>query len=151
MHMITENLLVGNISDSRDPPVKVGALLLVAAEFTLEAPEWLISGRIPFLEYAEAEPRLLDHAVSWVEEHISGNRVMVCCRAGMGRSVSVVMAYLCCVQGMTYDQVFKLVMTRRPGATPLPSLEEAIAQVHLLRQARTKDKKTPASHPASGA
>jgi protein-tyrosine phosphatase len=86
---------------------------------------------------------LLDQAVSWVEEHISGNRVMVCCRAGMGRSVSVVMAYLCCAQGMTYDQVFKLVMTRRPGATPLPNLEEAIAQVRLLREARTKGKKTP--------
>ena len=151
MHMIMENLLVGNINDSRDPPVKVGALLLVAAEFTLEAPERLISGRIPFSEYAEAAPRLLDQAVSWVEEHISGNRVMVCCRAGMGRSVSVAMAYLCCVQGMTYDQVFKLVMTRRPGATPLPNLEEAIVQVHLLREARTKDKKTPASPPASGA
>jgi hypothetical protein len=42
--MITENLLVGNINDLRDPPVKVGALLLVAAEFTLEAPVWLVSG-----------------------------------------------------------------------------------------------------------
>jgi protein-tyrosine phosphatase len=76
---------------------------------------------------------------------------MVCCRAGMGRSVSVVMAYLCCVQGMTYEQVFKLVMTRRPGAMPLPNLEEAIAQVRLLRKARTKDKEKPASSPASGA
>ena len=103
MHMITENLLVGNINDAREPPVKIGALLLVAAEYALESPNWLISSRIPFTEYAEAEPLLLDQAVSWVEQHISDNRVMVCCRAGMGRSVSVVMAYLCCVQGMTYD------------------------------------------------
>ena len=87
MHMITENLLVGNINDSKDPPVKIGALLLVAAEFSLEAPGWLISNRIPFSEYAEAEPLLLDHAVSWVEQHCSSNRVLVCCRAGMGRSV----------------------------------------------------------------
>ena len=151
MHMITEKLLVGNINDAKEPPVKIGALLLVAAEFTIQPPSWLRYGRIPFSEYAEAEPRLLDQAVSWVEAHISDKRIMVCCRAGMGRSVSVVMAYLCCVQGMTYDQVFKLVITRRPGATPLPNLEEAIAQVHLLREARTKDKKKPASSPASGA
>ena len=150
MHMITENLLVGNINDAREPPVKVGALLLVAAEFALESPGWVVSGKIPFPEYAEAEPLLLDRAVSWVEQHLIDNRVIVCCRAGMGRSVSVVMAYLCCVQGMTYDQVFKLVMTRRPGATPLPNLEQAIAQVRLLREARRKDKKTPASLPASG-
>jgi len=151
MHMITENLLVGNINDAKEPPVKIGALLLVAAEYASESPGWLISGRIPFSEYAEAEPALLDQAVSWVEQHLSENRVMVCCRAGMGRSVSVVMAYLCCVQGMEYAEVLKLVMRRRPGAMPLPNLEEAIAQVRLLREARVRDKKKRALPPASGA
>lgn len=149
MHLITETLLVGNINDAKEPPVKVGALLLVAAEYTLESPDWLPSGRIPFLEYAEAEPLLLDRAVSWVEHHMSERRVMVCCRAGMGRSVSVAMAYLCCVEGMTYAEVLKLVLKRRPGAMPLPKLEEAITQVRLLREARVTDKKTGASRPAT--
>ena len=151
MHMITENLLVGNINDAKEPPVKIGALLLVAAEYALESPGWLISGRIPFSEYAEAEPLLLDKAVSWVEQHISDNRVMVCCRAGMGRSVSVVMAYLCCVQKMTYEEILKLVMRRQPGTIPLPNLEKAIAKVGLLRDARAKRKKHLVSHPDSGA
>ena len=151
MHLITETLLVGNINDAREPPVKIGALLLVAAEYTLEPPGWLLYGRIPFAEFAEAETVSLDRAVSWVEQHLSENRVMVCCRAGMGRSVSVVMAYLCCVQGMEYAEVLKLVMRRRPGAMPLPNLEEAIAQVRLLREARVRDKKKRALPPASGA
>jgi protein-tyrosine phosphatase len=146
MHWITETLLVGNINDASQPPSQVSAVLLVAAEFTIQPPSWLQYGRIPFSEYAEAEPLLLDRAVTWVEQHLSNNRVMVCCRAGMGRSVSVVMAYLCCVQGMTYDEVFKLVMTRRPGATPLPKLEDAIGQVRRLREARTTDKQNPALH-----
>lgn len=149
MHLITETLLVGNINDAREPPAKVGALLLVAAEYTVEPPSWLLYGRIPFAEFAEAEPVSLDRAVNWVEQHLSDHRVMVCCRAGMGRSVSVVMAYLCCVQGMTYTEVLKLVMTRRPGAMPLPMLEEAIVQVHLLREARTKDKMTFTTRPAA--
>ena len=151
MHLITETLLVGNINDAKEPPEKIGALLLVAAEYTVEPPSWLPHGRIPLEEFAEAEAVSLDRAVSWVEQHLSGNRVMVCCRAGMGRSVSVVMAYLCCVQGMTYAEVLKLVMTRRPGAMPLPKLEEAITQVRLLREARATDKKSLASRPASGA
>lgn len=149
MHLITETLLVGNINDAKEPPVKIGALLLVAAEYELESPGWVISGRIPFLEYAEAKPLLLDRAVSWVEQHMSDRRVMVCCRAGMGRSVSVVMAYLCCVEGMTYADVLTLVMRRRPGAMPLPKLEEAITQVRLLREARATDKKNLASRPAA--
>ena len=151
MHLITETLLVGNINDAKEPPGKIGALLLVAAEYTLEPPNWLLYGRIPFAEFAEAEPVSLDRAVSWVEQHLSDHRVMVCCRAGMGRSVSVVMAYLCSVRGMTYAEVLKLVMTRRPGAMPLPNLQEAITQVLLLREARAKDKKIPVSRRASGA
>jgi protein-tyrosine phosphatase len=140
MHLITETLLVGNINDARDPPVKIGALLLLAGEYTLEPPNGLDYGRIPFLEFGEAKPLLLDRAVSWV---------MVCCRAGMGRSVSVAMAYLCCVEGMAYAEVLKLVLKRRPGAMPLPKLEEAITQVRLLREARVTDKKTGASRPAT--
>ena len=150
MHFITESLLVGNINDASEPPPQISAVLLVAAEFTLRPPGWLLFGRVPFSEYAEAEPVLLDQAVSWIEQHLSGNRVMVCCRAGMGRSVSVAMAYLCCVQGMTYAEVLKLVMRRRPGAMPLPKLEDAIARVRLLREARVVKKNNPASGPVPG-
>ena len=149
MHLITETLLVGNINDAREPPAKIGALLLVAAEYTLEPPSWLLYGRIPFAEFVETDPVSLDRAVSWVEEHLSDHRVMVCCRAGMGRSVSVVMAYLSCVQGMTYVEVLRLVMRRRPGAMPLPKLEDAIKHVRFLREARAKDKKDLASPPAA--
>ena len=149
MHLITETLLVGNIIDARDPPLKIGAMLFLAGEYTLEPPDGLPFGRIPFLEFGEAEPLLLDRAVSWIERHISERRVMICCRAGMGRSVSVAMAYLCCVEGMTYVEVLNLVLKRRPGAMPLPKLEEAITQVRLLREARVTDKKTGASHPAT--
>jgi len=54
----------------------------------------------------------------------------------MGRSVSVVMAYLCCVENMTYPDVFQLMMARRPGACPLPNIQTTIKEVHQLRQAR---------------
>ncbi|MBH0192140.1 MAG: dual specificity protein phosphatase family protein, partial [Nitrospira sp.] len=83
----------------------------------------------------EADPKRLADAVRWVEQHLTDNRVMVCCRAGMGRSVSVVMAYLCCVENMAYADVLKLVLTRRPGAMPLPNLEDAIERVLILRKA----------------
>lgn len=134
MHQITDRLFVGNIYDSAQPPAQISALLLVAEEYQLEAPSWLISSRIAFKDFGEADPNVLADAVSWVERHIADNRVMVCCRAGMGRSVSVAMAYLCCVEGMAYADVLKLVLAKRPGALPLPKLEEGIEQVRLLRQ-----------------
>jgi protein-tyrosine phosphatase len=54
----------------------------------------------------------------------------------MGRSVSVVMAYLCCVQNMAYADVYQLVMNRRPAACPLPNIQATIKQVQQLRQLR---------------
>jgi protein-tyrosine phosphatase len=134
MHQITDRLFVGNIYDSAQPPAQISALLLVAEEYQLEAPSWLIAARIPFKDFGEADPNVLADAVSWVERHIADHRVMVCCRAGMGRSVSVAMAYLCCVEGMAYADVLKLVLAQRPGALPLPKLESGIEQVRLLRQ-----------------
>lgn len=135
MHQITDRLFVGNIDDARHPPVQIGAVLLVAEEFNIDVPRWLAYGRIPFKEFREPDWKKLADAVGWVESHVKDNRVMVCCRAGMGRSVSVVMAYLCCVEEMAYADVLKLVVARRPGAMPLPNLQSAIEQVRQLRRA----------------
>ena len=135
MHQITDRLFVGNINDAVQPPAHIGALLLVAEEYSIDVPTGLSYGKLPFKDFGEADPKQLADAVLWVEQHVVDNRVMVCCRAGMGRSVSVVMAYLCCVEHMAYADVLKLVMTRRPGAMPLPNLEHTIERVLILRKA----------------
>lgn len=135
MHLITDNLLVGSIDDAQEPPAVVGTLLFVAEEFTIKPAEWVDYHRIPLREFAKADPAKLMEAVQWLEPRVPHGRTLVCCRAGMGRSVSVVMAYLCCVEGQTYEAVLKLVMARRPGAMPLPNLQVAIEQVRQLRRA----------------
>lgn len=135
MHMITDNLLVGSIEDAQGPPEVIGTLLFVAEELTVTPAAWVDYHRIPFREFAKADPFKLLEAVQWLESRASKGRTLVCCRAGMGRSVSVVMAYLCCVEGRTYEEVLKLVMARRPGAMPLPNLQVAIEQVRQLRRA----------------
>jgi|SRR5215831_3552727 len=133
MHQITDRLFVGNIEDARQPTSRVSAVLLVAEEYEIDAPAGVAYARIPFKEFGEAHSLTLASAVHWVEQYVTNNRVMVCCRAGMGRSVSVVMAYLCCVEGMAYADVLRFVMARRPGATPVPKLEETIQEVRRLR------------------
>ena len=134
MHQITDTLFVGNIYEAEKPPARISAVLLVAEEFTPEAPSGVIYERIPFKEFGEAKPASLQLAIDWIARHHPDNRVLVCCRAGMGRSVSVVMAYLCCVQNMAYPDVYQLIMNRRPGACPLPNIQATIKHVLQLRQ-----------------
>jgi protein-tyrosine phosphatase len=135
MHLIADHLLAGSFDDAQRPPEVISALLFVAEEFSITPAAWVDYHRIPFREFAKADPVKLMEAVQWLEPRASKGLTLVCCRAGMGRSVSVVMAYLCCVEGRTYDEVLKLVMARRPGAMPLPNLQVAIEQVRQLRRA----------------
>ncbi len=136
MHLINEFLAVGNAEDAVKPARLITVVLNVAAENQIAPPDGRAYAWIPFKEFAEADPVHLDEAVEWLEQHQNGNRLMVCCRAGMGRSVSVVIAYLCLAKAMLYEEAVKLVSARRPGATPLPNLEATIQFVRMLREKR---------------
>jgi len=133
MHHVTESLLVGNLEDARKPPSFVDGLLLVAAEHDIPAPDGILFNRIPLVEFGQASPQQVYEAVAWLEQHAPKKKIMVCCRAGMGRSVSMVIAYLCCVRGMGYDEAIQLLKARRPGATPLPNLDATIQSVLQMR------------------
>lgn len=139
MHLINENLAVGNAQDAERPVRFMTAILNVAAESQVAPPPGLAYAWIPFKEFSEADPTLLDEAVEWLEQHEKDHRLMVCCRAGMGRSVSVVIAYLCLIKGVPYQDAVKQVNARRPGATPLPNLEGTIRLVRELRAKRNGD------------
>lgn len=138
MHMITDSLLVGNLDDAQCLTAGIGGLLFVAEEHTIRPPAWVDYAKIPMKEFARPDPLVLAQTVQWIEDHLPIHRVMVCCRAGMGRSVSVVIAYLCCVQSLSYDEAVKLAKTRRPGAMPLPQLQAAIEEVCRLRTAQSR-------------
>ncbi|MEK6801367.1 MAG: dual specificity protein phosphatase [Nitrospirota bacterium] len=132
--MINKRLLVGNADDAKNPPPQVSAVLMVAEEQNVTVPSRVIYAKIPLKEFGEPAASALYEAVEWIAAHVAGNRLMVCCRVGMGRSVSVVIAYLCCVEGMAYADAVKLVLTRRPGGMPLPRLQETIQDVCHRRQ-----------------
>ena len=137
MHMINKRLLVGNADDARNPPPQVGAVLMVAEEQNVAVPDRVLFAKIPLKEFGEPTAAAISQAVEWIAANLPDQRLMVCCRAGMGRSVSVVIAYLCCVEGMAYADAVKLVLTRRPGGMPLPRLQEVIDVVSGYRRNRS--------------
>ena len=135
MHGVTPSLFVGNVNEAQNPPEHIAGLLFVAEEFDISPPVGIHFSKVPMKEFAEADPREVRRAVEWLEQHEKGTRLLVCCRAGMGRSVSVVIAYLCCVAGLSYEDAVGFLKARRPGATPLPNLETTIRQIQELRTA----------------
>lgn len=134
MDNLLGSLYIGNIDDAHNPPPVISALLWTALESKLIPPTGILLGRIPLREYTEAVPMDIESAVAWLEQHLPQHQVLIACRAGMGRSVSVMIAYLCCVQGMSYENAVEFVRERREGTTPLPRLEYTIEKVKIRRQ-----------------
>jgi len=145
--LITDALILGNIDDARDPMPAIAGLLLVAEEFTVEPAPWIDYLHVPFKEFSPVDPARLDRAVTWLEERAPGTRTLVCCRAGMGRSASVLIAYCCCSQGLPYEDAVAFIKARRPGAMPLPKLRETIDKVLKLRAHRVSKKARLTSSP----
>ncbi len=139
MDNILGSLYIGNIDDAHTPPSVISALLWTALESKLDPPpKDIVLGRIPLREYTEAVPMDIDSAITWLEQHLPKHQILVACRAGMGRSVSVIVAYLCCVQGMSYEKAVAFLRERREGTTPLPRLEHTIEKVKQRREAQRK-------------
>ncbi len=133
MHFVNEQLMVGNVDDAQKPPPYVQSVLFVSGEHTIKPPQGVNYQYIPLKEYGEADPAQVKAAVDWLAQQPPNARIMVCCRAGMGRSVSMVIAYLVCVKGMSYAEAETLLKARRPGATPLPRLSHTVEQVKQMR------------------
>lgn len=133
MHAITQTLFVGNLKEAQSPPPFIGGVLFLAEEYDIAPPKLRVYAKIPFKEFAEADPLNMKKSIEWIEKH-NKIKLLVCCRAGMGRSVSAVIAYLCCVEGRDFQDALLLAKARRPGAAPLPDLEKTIQQVQVLRQ-----------------
>lgn len=149
MHFVDANLLVGNVDDAQKPPPFVNSVLFVSGEHTINPPRGVAYAYVPLKEYGEADPNDVKLAVDWLEKQPPNSKLMVCCRAGMGRSVSMAIAYLVIVKGMSYADAEKMLKARRPGATPIPRLEQTIEKVRQMRQASSGPAQAPGSNAPS--
>jgi len=70
------------------------------------------------VEHQDLSP-YFDESVEFIKEAInSGGKVLVHCSYGVSRSVSMVIAYLIKEKGMTYQEAYELVKSKRQIAKP---------------------------------
>jgi len=127
VNYILEHLAVGSPLDAEQYHVHFDAFLNVAAEVQMDAS---LFGDRPYRHIAIEDmkpipPALLQEAVTFLNDHVSHNRVLVLCDGGVGRSPSTVVAYLCS-KGMRFGQAVEFVAVRKPYMSILPELIESI-------------------------
>ena len=121
MDFILENLAVGNYEEAMVPVTDISALLCVAQEKDVD-PAKCIFHKVPIVDMQPIPVEQMKDAVEWISRNIDEHRIMVFCNAGIGRSPSVVVGFLCCMMGYSFGEAVEYVATRRPIMSILPYL-----------------------------
>ena len=128
MQFILENLAIGNIDEAGKPPDEIDSLLCVAEEHDPD-PKDLLYHKVPVADMQPIPEHQMREAVEWIQEHISGQTIMVFCNAGIGRSPSVVVGYLYCYRGFGYGEAVEYVARKKPYMSTLPDLITCVEHV----------------------
>jgi protein-tyrosine phosphatase len=132
MNHILEHLTIGNAADVQNAPEHFDAFLNVASEIQMDP---ALFGEKPYLKVAidDMKPipafRLME-AAEFIDQHINTKRILVFCDGAVGRSPSVVIAYLCS-KGMRFGQAVEFVAMRKPYMSILPDLIESIRKAFV--------------------
>jgi len=128
---VDHQLYIGEQDDAESPPAFITAILWTALDIHLSPPPNIVFARLPLKEYTEPDPIDLEMGIAWLARHLPEHHILVGCRVGFGRSPSIIIAYLCCIHGLSFEEARDLVTQKRPGTTPLPHLASLIEQLQI--------------------
>ena len=125
MKYILNSLAIGSYQDAQDPHEEIDALLCVAYEKDMLETTCLYH-KVPIIDMQPIPAEQLEESIEWIKENIENFKIMVFCNAGIGRSPSVVISYLCCVHNYTFGNAVEFVASRKPDISILPNLIQGI-------------------------
>ncbi|MGC9505549.1 dual specificity protein phosphatase family protein [Baaleninema sp.] len=140
---VLPRLYIGNyIAASQAEKLGVDAVLNMAEELTLTYPP---DADIAYCQLGTPdgaqnpiEEELLEKAVRWIDDRLAEGRrkILINCRAGIGRSGSVMVAY-CFAKNpeWTYVETVEFVWSRKPSIYPHRQLQESLERL-FPRQGR---------------
>ncbi len=124
---VHSNLTIGSFEDALNAPTWIGALLCVAEERHIEYPDRLYH-KIPIIDMQPIPVEQICRCIEWIDSHIGRYHIMVFCSAGVGRSPSIVISYLCCRCGFGFGEAVEYIAGHRPYMSILPMLMPNINQ-----------------------
>jgi len=127
LKFILDHLAIGSYEEALRPSSEITALLNVAKEKDLKTS--LLYHKVPIIDMQPIPSAQMLEAVKWIQKHISKHIIMVFCNAGIGRSPSVVIGYLCCFLNYGFGEAIEYVAKRKSDISILPNLLRTIEEV----------------------
>lgn len=109
-----------------NPGKGIGSILNVAEEVKIS----LIGVKYKKIPLRDGQPIPVEkvrEAIRWIREQIAPGKVLAACHYGVGRSASVVIAYLCSL-GFGCREALEYISSKGRGVAPMRELERTIRQ-----------------------
>jgi protein-tyrosine phosphatase len=126
MTYILRRLAIGNLEDLKNPGREISSILNVAEEVDVEHKN-VRYRKIPLKDGNPVPVEKMREAINWIKDQTASGNVLVACHYGVGRSVSIVIGYLCSI-GFTYTEARELLLSKLPRIDPMPGLENTIRE-----------------------
>lgn len=121
MKAIVSHLFISSYNVACNPPDIITARLNVAEERDLPPVAGILDKKVAICDMTPIPVDQLKEAIQFIRDHIAHHAILVSCNAGIGRSPSVVIAYLCTV-GFGFGEAVEFVARRKSDISILPNL-----------------------------
>jgi protein-tyrosine phosphatase len=128
VYSILDHLSVGPYDEALSPSDDIDALLNVAEEHDLPETD-RVTHKVSVTDMQPIPVEQLEEAVRWIDAHIDDHHIYLFCNAGVGRSPSVAVSYLCCYRGYSFGDAVEYVARRKSDVSTLPELIDRIEAV----------------------
>jgi len=125
MKEILSRLYIGSFQDAQNPAEFITARLNVAEERQLPENKRILDKKVPVKDMTPIPFDQLSESVMFIKNNIAHHAILVSCNAGVGRSPSVVIAYLC-LCGFGFGEAVEFVACKKHDISILPNLIEGI-------------------------
>ncbi len=125
MNFILDQLAIGTHEEALTRPPDIDAMLCVAAERDID-PGPCRYHKVPMIDMQPIPVEQMVDAVQWIAGTIQNHRILVFCNAGIGRSPSVVIGYLCCALNYSFGEAVEHVAEQKAYISILPNLIQTI-------------------------
>lgn len=87
--------------------------------------------RLPILDYAEPSADEVERALAFMRGHVEAERaVLVHCKAGRGRSATLILCWLVAARGMAPEEAQRALASLRPRVAPRLYLRSVVQALH---------------------
>jgi hypothetical protein len=130
VNKVLPGLYITNAHLAASPDLLIAEGITSVVKLYESPPDWQGDFRLLDSPIPDGEP-LAAHELDTFVEHIriereAGQTVAVCCGAGISRSATIILAYLCRFEDMNLEQAYKHLIARHPIADPHPALWQSL-------------------------